>query len=371
MAAPVGDGVTLDRWFAQQGAPLAFDLARSGAVSLSLAEVLDRTGTPPADILDVSLDYGAGRGSERLIAAVRACLGGDAPIEVVVASGAVEALLLLTLASASAGDVLVGTPAYGALVNAPRAAGRRVRTVPVWSPVGGLRLDALAAQVTDSTGLVVVNTPHNPTGACLLLAELDAFAEHCADHGALLVVDEVARGTLDPTAVSAARCRGFAEGRIAVVGDVSKSLGLGGLRIGWLATADAQLADRVATAKDSTTVSSGTLSERIAAIALESSEPLLAPVRAAARANLATLRRVLVSTGDEERWAPPDDGLVAFPALSTVSGVDRLVAALRSRQVGVVPGWVFGEPDRIRIGLGARPSHFAEAMIRLCDALSR
>jgi aspartate/methionine/tyrosine aminotransferase len=367
----VASSVTLDRWFADQGAPLTLDLARSGAVSLTLAELLDRTGTAHDELLGVSLDYGAGRGSRRLVTAIQRSLGPAGDAEVVVAGGAVEALLLLCLATTAAGDVLVGTPAYGALLSAPAAAGRRVRSAPVWSPRRGLHLDAVAAAVTPSTGLVIVNTPHNPTGARIPLHDLDRLADRCARHGALLVVDEVARGTLDADAVSAAHSRGFAAGRTAIIGDVSKSLGLGGLRIGWLATGDPALADRVARAKDATTVSSGTLSERIAAIALESIASLLEPVRAAARANLAMLCDLLAATGDQERWTPPADGLVAFPALTSSRGAEGLVADLRARQVGVVPGWLFGEPDRVRIGLGASPADFAEAMLRLRDAMRR
>ena len=363
--------VTLDRWFAEQGAPLGLDLARSGAVSLTLAELLDRTGTAHQELLDVSLDYGAGRGSERLVTAIQGSLGSAVDAEVVVAGGAVEALLLLCLATAGGGDVLVGTPAYGALLSAPAAAGRRVHSAPVWSPLRGLHLDAIASAVTASTGLVIVNTPHNPSGARIALDDLDRLADRCAEHGALLVVDEVARGTLDADAVSAVHSRGFASGRTAIIGDVSKSFGLGGLRIGWLTTGDPALADRVARAKDATTVSSGTLSERIAAIALENIGCLLEPVRAAARANLTVLCDLLVSTGDGTRWDPPADGLVAFPALTSPHGVDHLVAALRRRDVGVVPGWLFGEPDRVRIGLGASPGDFAQAMVRLRGAVVR
>lgn len=362
--------LTLDRWFAQQGSPPAFDLARSGARSLTLSELLEATATPPAELLDLSLDYGAGRGSERLVTAVRQSLAATAATEVVIAAGAVEALLLLSIATAGRGHVLVGSPAYGALLGAPAAAGREVRVAPVWDPVRGLRFDDLADRVTTSTAMVIINNPHNPSGARVSLRAIDCLADHCAQHGALLVVDEVARRTLDTQAPSAVGTRGFAEGRIVVLGDVSKSLGLGGLRIGWLATADAVLAARVAGAKDATTVSSATVSEWVAAVALEQSDSLLAAVGAAARANLETLDTVVSDNGDGGGWNRPVDGLVAFPMLSTRQGIDSLVAGLLARGVGVVPGWLFGEPNRIRVGLGAEPAIFDEAMQRLRDSLS-
>lgn len=360
-----GPRLTLDRWFAEQGTPPEFDLARSGARSLTVAELLEVTSTPLHELLDVSLDYGAGRGSPRLVRAVRRSLGASETAAVVVAGGAVEALLLLCLATERRGHVLVGTPAYGALRSAPAAAGRDVRVASVWDPVRGLHFDQLAGMVTTSTALVVVNSPHNPSGASASLRDIDELARQCAHHGALLVVDEVARGTLDPRVRSAANTHGFADGRIAILGDVSKSLGLGGLRIGWLATVDPALAGRAAVAKDATTVSSATVSEWIAAVALESSDILLRPVAEAARANLSTLAAVVTDNGDSAGWVPPVDGLVAFPRLNTTHGIDSLVARLLAVGVGVVPGRLFEEPDRIRVGLGGEPHLFEEAMRRL------
>lgn len=360
---------TLDRWFARQGAPLAIDLARSGAASMTVATLLDLAGEDAHELLELVLDYGAGRGGHRLIAAVGRALGSPADVEVVVTGGAVEALLLLCVATAGRGEVLVGAPTYGALLSAPAAAGRQVRTVSVWNSSQGLHFDDLMASINATTGMVVVNSPHNPTGAQASLDELDELADRCATHHALLVVDEVARGTLDATAVSAVHTRGFANGTTAVLGDVSKSLGLGGLRIGWLGVGDPTLAAAAAAAKDGTTVASGSLSEHLAALALEHPGLILHAVRTSARANLAALQLLLDATGRGERWTPPADGLVAFPAVSAPAGIDALVASLRDRDVGVVPGSLFGVPGHIRLGLGGSTDVFAEGLRRLEQAL--
>lgn len=366
---PADAHVGLDRWFATQGAPRSIDLARSGASSMTVLELLAATGEDPVEFLDTSLDYGAGRGGSRLLSAVRTSLGACAEAEVVTANGAVEALLLLCIATADRGEVLVGTPTYGALLRAPAAVGRTVRMAPVWQPVGGLNFAQLAAAITPSTGMVVVNSPHNPSGGRASLAELDELSERCARSGALLVVDEVARATLDPSSPSAVLSDGFADGTTVVLGDVSKSLGLGGLRIGWLCASDTDLALSAAAAKDGTTVASGSLSEHLAALALEHQSQLLKRVTLWSQTNLTALARLLDATGRGKRWTPPTDGLVAFPSLSGAAGMDGLIARLRHAEVGVVPGWLFGEPDRARLGLGIPPDLFSEGLQRLARVL--
>src|SRR5437588_381183 len=78
---------------------------------------------------------------------------------------------------------------------------------------------------------------------------VDELARWCADRDARLLVDEVARGTLLAGAPSMSSLPEFAEGRVVVVGDVSKAYGLGGLRVGWLTSADRDLIRRAATTK--------------------------------------------------------------------------------------------------------------------------
>ena len=368
-ASPCGDaGGQLERWFAAQGPPPRYDLARSGAAGMTVAALLAATGTGEAALLDTSLDYGPGAGTERLASAISRHQGSPEDARVVVTNGAVEALLLLCVGGR--GEVLVGGPAYSGLVSAPAVAGRRVATVPVWDPVHGLHLDEIAARVSDATGLVVINNPHNPSGARASLAAIDELATACAHHGAVLVVDEVARGTLSAAAPSAVLSRGFASGTTTVIGDVSKAMGLGGLRIGWLTTTNDSVAGAAAAAKDGTTVSSGSLAEQLAAIALEHAERLLAPVRAAAAANLARLQELVGERGLSSGWEPPADGLVAFPALCPDGDGEALARAARLRDVSIVPGSLFGEPERVRIGLGCPSPLFDEGLQRVGEALA-
>ena len=357
--------VGLERWFAAQGAPPRIDLARSGAAPLSVGGLLALAGAGAVEeYLGLSLEYGDGRGGERLRAAVAAAGAARRPAEVVVTQGAVEAMLLACAAVAGPGDtVVVGTPAYGGMLRAPEAAGASVVAVPVWRP-GSARLDLgpLLDGLPAGTRAVLVNSPHNPTGAVVDPAELDALAARCAAAGAVLVVDEVARGTLDPAAPSLTTSAAFATGAVVAIGDVSKAFGLGGLRVGWLSSARPALLDRVAALKDLTTLGTPGPSELLAALALEHRGALAPRVAAIAGANLDLLAGWTAGIPGAE-LTPPRDGLVAFPRLpDSIAAPSRLERLRRAAGVAAVPGALFGVPGRVRLALGGRPAHLAEAL---------
>lgn len=364
MAGPVA----LERWFAHHGAPPALDLARSGAPALRLRDLIACAGEDAlAELLDASLDYGDGRGSAAMRDAIASAGAARSADDVVVTHGAIEALLLTCaalLGRSRRRRVLVGVPAYEALLRTPAAVGAEVVAVSV-RQAGRAMLDlsALTERVDERVAAVLVNSPHNPTGAVADPGSLEALARRCADAGAVLVVDEVAVRTLDDGAPHACDIAAYGAGTVVAIGDVSKGFGLGGLRIGWLATASAAVRDAAAAVKDLTTVGNAAPSELLAAWALRRRETLLAPVRDVAGANLEVLQRWIEATPGAS-LTPPRDGLVAFPRIpdAGIAAVERL---RRERGVAVVPGELFGAPGHVRFGLGVAPDRFRVALQRL------
>lgn len=365
--------VVLERWFAECGPPPALDLARSGAAPLALRDLLADAPIDALDeLLDTPLDYGDGGGSAALRQAIAATGAARHGGEVLVTHGAVEALLLTCAAVVGAHRrVLAGVPSYEALRRTPAAVGAEVVAVPVWRPgCDTLDLQPLHDRVDDSVAAVLVNSPANPSGAVAPAAELDALASRCAAAGAVLVVDEVALRTLDADAVSASTTPAHAAGAVVAIGDVSKACGLGGLRIGWLATASPRLRAAAAQAKDLTTVGNAAISELLATWALRQRPRLVAAVRSVADANLQALATwIAARTEDGAALTPPRDGLVAFPRLRTAATMQFAEDLRRSHGVALVPGALFGVEGHLRLGLGASPPQFAEALRRLDGAL--
>ena len=363
--------VPIERWFAAQGSPPALDLARSGAPRLTTADVLELDPLAVHEYLRLPLDYGAGEGEERLREAVVRAGGARSADEVLITHGAAEALLLAAAVTLTPGDhALVAAPAYGGLSAAPAAVGALVCEVPVW--FGGdavVDVDGLHDGLADRPAAVLINRPHNPTGGVLDGARLELLARAVAATGSRLVVDEVARGTLGGSLPSASAIPAFESGAVLVCGDLSKALGLGGLRIGWLTCADRALLQRAAALKDLTTLSNAAPSQLLGAIALEHQQTLLARVRTTAAQNLALLAATVAELGGE--LPHPRDGLVAFPALPLPGPSRAFAELLRDRAgVSVVPGSLFGHEGRLRLGIGTPVEEFAEGLEALAEACS-
>lgn len=157
------------------------------------------------------------------------------PSQVVVLAGAQCALFCAMVCLAEAGDeVIVFEPMYTTYEAVVGASGATMVLVPLDGERGfHLDLDKLAAAITPRTRVVLLNTPHNPTGAVLRGDEVEAVAALCRRHDLWLVSDEV-YGTLtyDVPHVSPAVLPGMAE-RTVVVDSLSKSHAMTGWRIGW------------------------------------------------------------------------------------------------------------------------------------------
>ena len=116
----------------------------------------------------------------------------DADREITVTSGATEALFVAIQAVINAGDeAIVLDPAYDAYDPAVRLAGGRAVHVPLNAPAFRPDWDRVVAAITARTRLIIVNSPHNPTGSILLREDLDALADIVERHDLLVLSDEV------------------------------------------------------------------------------------------------------------------------------------------------------------------------------------
>jgi N-succinyldiaminopimelate aminotransferase len=217
--------------------------------SLNLGQGFPDSDGPPAlldaarqAIADGHNQYPPGLGVPELRAAVAEHqrrhygLTWDPDREVLVTTGATEALTAAILAFVDPGDeVLALEPFFDSYPAAVQLAGGRLRGVLLEPPDFTLSSDALEAAVTPRTRVLLLNTPHNPTGAVLDAGGMQAVAEVAARHELLVLSDEVYEHlTFDGTShVPIATQPGMA-GRTLTAGSAGKTFSVTGWKIGWL-----------------------------------------------------------------------------------------------------------------------------------------
>jgi len=167
--------------------------------------------------------------------------------EVIVTSGATEALAAAILAFVRPGDeVVVFQPCYDAYIPLIERAGGIARTVSLVPPSWTLPLDKLEAAIGPKTRLVILNTPNNPTGTVIDRETLERIGDLCARHDLVLLCDEVWEGMIygDASHVSALALPSLRE-RAVKVGSAGKIFSLTGWKVGW-AVAAPPLAEAIA-----------------------------------------------------------------------------------------------------------------------------
>src|SRR3954468_9041717 len=189
----------------------------------------------------------------------------DPDTEVLVTAGATEAIAASLLALCEPGDeVLAFDPTYDSYRASAAMAGARVVPVVLRAPGYAADVDALAAAITPRTRLVLLNSPHNPTGKVFTGAEVAAIAKVCVDHDLLAVSDEVYEHLVfDGVHRPLASFPGMAE-RTLTISSGGKTFSFTGWKVGW-ACGPAPLVAAVRTAKQFLTyVNAGPLQPAIA-----------------------------------------------------------------------------------------------------------
>ncbi|KGM14640.1 hypothetical protein N867_18665, partial [Actinotalea fermentans ATCC 43279 = JCM 9966 = DSM 3133] len=224
----------------------------------------------------------------------------DPDTEVLVTTGATEAIAAAVLALAGPGDDVVALePAYDSYAAVTAMAGARFRPAPLAlrsdagdpaAPRFALDVAALRAVVSERTRVILLNTPHNPTGTVLTADDLAAVARLATEVGAVVVTDEVYEHlTFDGAVhVPLATLPGMAE-RTLTVSSAGKTLSLTGWKVGWV-TGPAPLVTAVRTVKQFLTYTSGAPLQPAVAAALADEDGRVAAYVAGLRASLARRR---------------------------------------------------------------------------------
>lgn len=345
----------LERFFAEHEFAARHVLAASDVEGMAMSEVLAMADAESQRLWsDLKLGYTESTGLPLLRSEIATMYEGFGADDVLTFAGAEEAIFLTMHASLDQGDhVATIWPAYQSLHEVARSIGAEVSPIPLNPRDWSLDVGRLADSLRPNTRMVVINFPHNPTGAHIDREQLDAIVRLCRERGIMLFSDEVYRllehdeGHLLPPAAT------LYESGVSL-GVMSKSFALAGLRVGWIVTRDRALRARVAALKDYTTICSSAPSEVLALMALRARDRVLERSRGIVRKNLPTLHAFMKRHADHLTWAPPRAGSVCFPRFTADVDAERVAETLiQDTGVVILPGARF-QFDRahFRVGFG-------------------
>lgn len=363
----------LERYLAEHEFSAPYLLCTSDCETFTIADLLSLDKESEQGFKDLRLGYTESQGSPALREEIAGWYESLSPDEIVVTSGAEEAIFIAMQVLLTAGDhVIVETPSYQSLHEIPRSIGCRISPWMLSERSGKWELDIQALQdlIKPDTKVLVLNSPHNPTGHHCNQNEWRAIREICDDHDVAIISDEVYRGIEHESAGLLPAMADVSENGYSL-GVMSKALGLAGLRIGWIAASDSAFRRKFLSFKDYTTICNSAPSEYLSTVALRQKEIILKRNLQIIHDNLKVLDDFFACHTDILTWAHPSAGSTAFPRLINDQPVEQFCSQVR-KETGVLllPGTVFGiDTPHFRIGYGRRD--MPDVLARLATMLEK
>ena len=359
-----------EKWADQPAGVLASTIAEmdfelAGPVLAVLRAALDRhdLGYTPSRISRLAAAF-AGFASRRMGWTVD-------PGQVVPVTDVTIGVASLCRALTEPGDAIaVVTPNYPPFFAELPRQGLRLREVGL-RPDGALDLGALDQVLGDGARVLLLASPHNPTGRVLPRPELEAIAEVCAEHDAWVVADEIhapltlAGATFTPwlEVSDAARERGVA------VTSASKAFNLAALKCALAVTASGRARDALGRLGDPSD-HVGLLGVLAAEAAFTEGDPWLDALLAQLDENRSLLGERLAAELPGVGWTPPQASFIAWLDCRRLGLGDNPAAAFLRHGVALSPGLSYGAPGAgfARLNFGTSPELVSEMVRRMAQA---
>ncbi|WP_439142837.1 aminotransferase class I/II-fold pyridoxal phosphate-dependent enzyme [Planktotalea sp.] len=339
-----------------------YHMTASDAESMSLPDLLSMASPEDrAGFENMWLGYTETYGAPDLRAAIAQTFAKQKAEDILCFAGASEGIFAANqVLLEKDSHAIVVTPNYQSHETMPLAI-CEVTGVPLdandnWS----LDIDRIAAAIRPNTKLVTINFPHNPTGAILPLERYRALIALCRKHGIYILHDEIFNGLGASDAEHLPYIADEYERGLSL-GVMSKSYGLPGLRVGWIACQDREVLSKMERMKHYLSICNSGPSERLTMIALNNREKILARNCAIVDENLPKWDAFFARHAELFEWQRPDGACMGFPRYKGSDGVEAFCASL-VEQSGVLflPSTIYsselGETpkDRFRLGFGRR-----------------
>ncbi|WKZ34474.1 MAG: aminotransferase class I/II-fold pyridoxal phosphate-dependent enzyme [Anaerolineales bacterium] len=361
----------LERYFAKYEFTTEFLLCSSDCEAMPIADLLALEAGAAEKFQNVWLGYTESRGSPPLRKEICNLYTIIQPEDILVHTGAGEAIYLFMHAAFQTGDhVIVHSPGYQSLAEVARAAGCDVSPWLAREEGGwALDVDELRQLLRPNTKGIVINTPHNPTGYLMSRTDFEDLNKFAQENNLILFSDEVYRESEYNPADRLPAAADYGDHAVSL-GVTSKTYGLAGLRIGWIATKNRSVYEKMASLKDYTTICNSAPSEFLAEVALRHRARLAQRNLEIIKNNLTVIDDLFARHSSLFSWVRPQAGSMGFPKLlkgNVETFCDDLV---KKAGVLLLPGSVYDDThNHFRLGLGRK--NLPQAVARLEEYLSK
>ena len=347
----------IERFFARYEFNAPYLLSSSDCEALTIQELLSLEEGAAEQFQQHWLGYTESQGARALRQAITMQYQSINEEEVLVHAGAEEAIFTFMNAVLEKNDhIIVHFPCYQSLFEIANAIGCEVTRWETHEENGWeLDLESLQHSIKGSTRAIIINCPHNPTGYLMSKAKQQQIIEIAREHQCIVFSDEVYRGLeQNPDETLPAACDLYEHA--VSLGVLSKTFGLPGLRIGWIATHNQQIYASMAAFKDYLTICNSAPSEFLAMIALRNAATLIARNKQIIKENMRLLIPFFATYHHLFSWVVPKAGSIGFPRLRFEQDCEQFCTDLVQKQgVLLLPGscYDFGQ-KHFRIGFGRK-----------------
>jgi len=353
----------MEPWFLKyQEAP--YNLAESGVDNQNLEELLNLTNIATADLLKISLANNDTHGSLKLRKTIASFYDEIDYNRILVTHGTTEAIFMyFHIRYKPKANVVVFFPAFEVLYQIPQYLSYEVRFLKLTTE-NNFRpdLEELSNLIDDSTEVIVLNTPHNPTGIIFSETEIQTIINLAEKHNCEILADEHYRFiNYDNTDIIPSLIN--KSSKIVSLGSTGKCFGCIGLRMGWIIGSQ-ELINACRDFKDYTTHTVCPINDFLIQSVLQNWLKIVPKYKERIQQNLQQLRTFINQHRDLINWVEPQAGIVAFPFFikKSINSQDFAQKLVEKTGVLVLPGEAFGMPSHFRICLGVEQKIFSEAL---------
>jgi len=352
----------LDDWLDQHEHGIEFNLGASTGPVWTVNEILALADEETRNrFLNHDVVYSRVAGADSLREAIGE-MQQVRPETIQLTTGAAEALLIVMWHAAEPGaNVILPLPGFATFSAIPQSLGIETRFYRIRRE-NGFRIDPdeIKRLADANTKLILINSPHHPTGATIADDELESLHNFAAERRIQLVCDEVYHPIFHGKHLqSAARLP-----HATAIGDLSKAFSLSGLRTGWIIEHDEKRRQQYWTARAYFTITNSTTGEILSEIAIRKRDIVLGKTQEVSSRNLALLERFMQDHRDLLGWIPPQGGMTAFPWLVSGESARPFCQAAAERGILFAPGDCFDAPAHFRLGFATSGDNFPNALDR-------